>query len=99
MRKNSYKLHKQASANLGTPTYIYYVEIYLTCLDLRPPHSQSGGHQGPETLLYTCKLPNDILSLGFIEHNINLLYRSTLFAIYHVCTKYMTYSILQKHYV
>ena len=28
-----------------------YIEIYQTCLNFRPPHSRSGGHQGPETFL------------------------------------------------
>ena len=25
--------------------------MYQTCLNFRPPHSRSGGHQGPETFL------------------------------------------------
>ena len=35
-------------SQLPTSLYIY---IYQTCLNFRPPHSRSGGHQGPETLL------------------------------------------------
>ena len=28
-----------------------YKKIYQTCLNFRPPHSRSGGYQGPETFL------------------------------------------------
>ena len=36
--------------------YILYniyniLKIYQTCLNFRPPHSRSRGHQGPETFL------------------------------------------------
>ena len=28
-----------------------YITIYQTCLNFRPPHSRSGGHQGLETFV------------------------------------------------